>query len=116
MYTAFDLKINIEDFVFQNNYEIEEYYKLGSGRKNEVQSLTKTTLKEYVKNGIIDGSSLSDTWFKTIESDVFISYSHNDGRLAMILAGFMEKHFNLKIFVDSLFWGSADKYCCRCLI
>ena len=57
---------------------------------------------------VLDGKKLSESWFKTIESDVFISHSHNDAELAYALAGWLKKEFNLDVFLDEVVWGSAD--------
>lgn len=56
----------------------------------------------------IDGSGLSDEWFQTVRSDVFISHSHNDANLAFALAGWLKTQFDLNIFMDKSIWGSAD--------
>jgi hypothetical protein len=108
MYTPFNLKIDLTDIILLSSKELREYTKTGCERKQLIESEIGSNLKEYVKDGVIDGSKLSDEWFKTIKSDVFISYSHNDEEIAMVLSGYLEKEFGLNIFVDSFFWGSAD--------
>ena len=78
MYTPFNLKIDLTDIILLSSKELREYTKTGCERKQLIESEIGSNLKEYVKDGVIDGSKLSDEWFKTIKSDVFISYSHND--------------------------------------
>ena len=118
MYTSFNLQIDLADIILLPFEELRQYTKTGCERKEFIESEIGSNLKEYVKDGVIDGSKLSDKWFKTIKSDVFISYSHNDEEIAMALSGYLEKEFGLNIFVDSFFWGSADallvsvKYSC----
>lgn len=107
MYTPFNLKIDLTDIILLSSKELREYTKTGCERKQLIESEIGSNLKEYVKDGVIDGSKLSDEWFKTIKSDVFISYSHNDEEIAMVLSGYLEKEFGLNIFVDSFFWGSG---------
>ena len=43
-------------------------------------------LKEHVSEGIIDGTELSKTWFECIKTDVFLSHSHNDAKLALFFS------------------------------
>lgn len=108
MYTAFNLKIDLEDIIFLSSKELSQYVKAGYERKEFIESTIGSSLKEYVKDGVIDGTKLSGEWFKTIESDVFISYSHNDEEIAMAVSGYLEREFGLNVFLDSFFWGSAD--------
>lgn len=44
-------------------------------------------------DGSIDGTNLSDEWFQKIQSDIFISHSHNDENLAYALAGWLKDTF-----------------------
>lgn len=68
---------------------------------------------------MISGESFIDSWFPIVNYDVFLSYSHDDLELALLLAGFLKYQFGLRVFIDELFWGSADdllyklndKYC-----
>lgn len=108
MYTTFNLKIDLGDIIFLPSEELSQYVRVGYERKKIVESTIGSSLKKYVKDGVIDGTKLSGEWFKTIESDVFISYSHNDEEIAMAVSGYLEREFGLNVFVDSLFWGSAD--------
>lgn len=57
--------------------------------------------------GVIDGEYLENHYFPSIKSDVFISYSHNDERLAQTLTKLLES-VGLNVFLDSQVWGSAD--------
>lgn len=115
MYTAFNLQINLEDFP-----NVEEYIRLGKQRKEDLNHLAIKELNDFLlSEEILDGKKLSNSWFKTIESDVFISHSHNDTNLAYALAGWLKKEFDLEVFLDEVVWGNADtllkkideKYC-----
>lgn len=106
MYAAFNLKIEPSNMFF-NSY-IKRYNDIGLKRENQIKSEIENDLKRYINNGIIDGSGLSDDCFKIIKSDVFISYSHNDEDIAIAVAGYLNQELGLDVFVDSLFWGSAD--------
>lgn len=85
--------------------------------KNEGKMI-KATLKEQANEildsitdseGIIDGKKLADTWFPIVNKDIFLSYSHDDEDLALILAGMLKDLFGLNVFIDELVWGSADE-------
>ena len=58
--------------------------------------------------GAIDGTKLQEDWFKEMSIDVFISHSHADEKLAVSIAGWLYKEFNLSSFVDSRIWGYAN--------
>lgn len=62
------------------------------------------------EDGTIDGSNLSllNFPFERDEYHVFISYSHDDEPLAIVLYQWLESH-GLKCFLDSTIWHSADK-------
>ena len=105
MYTAFNLKIKLSDF-----HNIEEYIQIGKQQKRDLNELAKKELINFIlSEEIIDGKKLSESWFQTVDSDVFISHSHNDANLAYALAGWLKKEFSLNVFLDELVWGSADE-------
>lgn len=105
MYTAFNLKISSEYFNDFDDLVIE-----GMGRKNQLQKDSKRELEKFtLPDGLIDGTGLSDDWFQTVQSDVFISHSHNDQNLAFAIAGWLKKEFGLYVFMDEVIWGSADE-------
>lgn len=108
MYSGFNLKIKLEDYIFESPEEIENWKRMGQQYNLEFKENADSVLKKYVNGELLDGSALADEWFKIIKSDVFISHSHNDQDLALILAGWLKDKFNLKIFVDEVIWGSAD--------
>lgn len=105
MYTAFNLKISLADFS-----SVDEYIHIGKKQKLELSKFAKKELDDFIlSDEILDGEKLSESWFKTVESDVFISHSHNDVELAYALAGWLKKQFDLNVFLDEVVWGSADE-------
>lgn len=105
MYTAFNLKLKNDDL--KNS---EDYVKIGSQRLKHLKQEGKAELEKYIlPDGSIDGTSLSDEWFQKIQSDVFISHSHNDEDLAFTLAGWLKSTFDLNVFMDEVIWGNADE-------
>lgn len=56
-------------------------------------------------NGDFDASAIQEDWFPQWDFDVFISHSHDDEILAKVLAWWLQKTFDLKVFVDSAVWG-----------
>lgn len=105
MYTAFNLKLSL------NNFKgIDEYIQLGKQQKVEKSEVAKKELDSFIlSDTVLDGEKLLDSWFKTIQSDIFISHSHNDADLAFALAGWLKKEFDLDVFLDETVWGSADE-------
>lgn len=100
--------------------ELLNFSNQGKALKEVNESIIKKTLDSFfLSNGSIDGSKMQTNWFPQIKADVFISHSHQDEELTLGLAGWLEKHFGLKAFVDSAVWGYSDyllqkiddKYC-----
>lgn len=106
MYAAFNFIADRQEDFLQNN--IMRYQKSGQNIVSQKTDKATDTLRQYLNNGIINGSKLSEDWFPSVNSDVFISYSHDDADIAMALTGYLEKTFGLKVFVDSIYWDSAD--------
>jgi len=105
MYTAFNLKISLTDFS-----SADEYVRIGKQHKLDLSKITKIELNDFIlSDEILDGEKMSESWFKTIESDVFISHSHNDVELAYALAGWLKKQFDLNVFLDEVVWESANE-------
>lgn len=59
--------------------------------------------------GGIDGDLLSNLYFDFRNVDVFISYSHNDEKIAKALANFLEKYFGFEVFLDCEVWKSSNE-------
>ena len=110
MYRCFKLDISKADFFDLYPVSKATWKQIGVERKNE-QKLLINDFLETVTNaeGVIDGEQLSRVWFPIDRYDIFLSYSHNDEDLAMLLVGFLENIFNLKVFMDALVWNSADE-------
>ncbi|MGC7946837.1 hypothetical protein [Bacillus sp. II_CA] len=100
MFAGFDLNLTDIDFTYK-----EDGNRLFLENKRKVEN----ELSEFLnKDGVIDGTSIQNNWFPQIETDVFISHSHNDFDKAIALAGWLKHHFKLNVFIDSCVWGSAD--------
>lgn len=105
MYTAFNVKIKLNDFA-----NVNDYISVGKQQKTKLNKLAQKEFEEFIlSDDIIDGEKLSNAWFKTIDSDIFISHSHNDIDLAFALAGWLKKEFDLEVFLDEVVWGNADE-------
>lgn len=91
-----------------------DYYKrtLVSGKKryNAIKTGIEETINSFVlQNGKIDGSKMQANWFPQIDANIFISHSHNDENLAIVLSEWLHTEFGLSAFIDSCVWGYADK-------
>lgn len=56
----------------------------------------------------LNGTDIANEWFPKKKWDVFISHSHEDENLAIHLASWLKRTFDLETFVDSFVWGSSD--------
>ena len=108
MFSCFKLNISERNY----DYFIDRYYDIGTKFLDSQKTLVYKELDSYIdKNnnlGAIDGSKLQEDWFKDLQLDVFISHSHSDEKLAVSIAGWLHKEFNLSAFVDSRIWGYAN--------
>lgn len=105
MYRGFKLKLS-KLFFSKEDYDIGKLLFI-----ERYEPETKESIEKYVcpKSGIIDGTMLQEDWFPIINDfDIFISHSHKDKDLAIALAGWLYKEFELNSFIDSCIWGYAD--------
>lgn len=103
-------KFKIQGFspsIFLDSNTAEYFITEGQSVFDDNARKISSSLEEYIKaNGHLDADKLSGDWFPVIDTDVFISHSHNDRENALLLAGFLKKQFGLKAFIDSTVWGN----------
>ena len=105
MFRAFELRL---DKSMINEDWFTKYMEIGRNIAISDKTDIKNLLRECITCGCIDGTALTEQFFPTFHRDVFLSYSHNDSDLAYMVAGLLGSYFDLSVFVDSNFWGSAD--------
>lgn len=105
MYRAFELQID-KDILDEDWFR--RCAVVGNNKVKSERSKINALLKEVILKGTIDGSALTEEYFPTLKRDVFLSYSHKDQDLAYMVAGLLNAYFGLTVFIDSMFWGSAD--------
>ena len=104
MFSHFNLKLN-NDY----SYFVTNYYSKGLELLSDNKAKLEKSLDEYIdETGSIAAEALQGDWFTQIPVDVFISHSHMDEKIAISIAGWLYKEFNLTTFVDSCLWGYAD--------
>lgn len=109
MFTGFNLQLDENASIFGGPLEYMRLQIQGENHLNAQKAIFKQELEAYVVGDIIDGSKIQDEWFPQIDADIFISHSHNDKELACALAGWINKTFNLKCFIDSNVWGYSKE-------
>ena len=109
MYRCFKMSIQNSDLIIGKSEQLARWKQQGENIKKTLESQVKEILHEVTNaDGVIDGEKLSSTWFPISNKDVFLSYSHNDEELALTIVGILNDVFGLRVFIDSLVWGSAD--------
>lgn len=103
MYMAYDLKIDETFFKNEEAFYLLKLYQFPFSEE-EYSKQIKTILNQK----IVNGTDIQKVCFNEIDADVFISHSHNDRELAILLAGWLEWEFGLKSFIDSDVWDYVD--------
>ncbi|MEJ8738620.1 toll/interleukin-1 receptor domain-containing protein [Erysipelotrichaceae bacterium HCN-30851] len=120
MYRCFNLSLDQWEFENNDKQFLDNCKRCGIELKENLVNAFDSILNASIDgNGVISGENFIDSWFPIDNYDVFLSYSHDDEELALLLAGFLKYQFGLRVFIDELFWGSADdllhklddKYC-----
>lgn len=109
MYAGFNLNVS-QRYGLTPYIDFSQYQTLGKTHLAAQENTVRNKLNEFVLEGtsIPDGTAIQDDWFPEVNADVFISHSHKDIDLAEGLAGWLNKTFGLRCFIDSNVWGYAD--------
>lgn len=121
MYRGFNLKLDEDYFLKQNIFstqEINEYKKLGlSSLKNN------DFLLKYIEEAEeLEGDRIMQECFPNDikEYNIFLSHSHKNMRIALIIAGLLKSKYKIEVFIDSTVWLNyihllkcIDDYYCK---
>ena len=108
MYKAFKINGNTTN-VDCNSQENIEYLLAGKQLYNQFKKNIEENLNMFRnKDGSLNGSKLTSEWFPLMNADIFISHSHKDIDMALLIAGLLYKTQGIKCFIDSCIWGYAD--------
>ncbi|MGA2141691.1 MAG: hypothetical protein ABSG94_04635 [Brevinematales bacterium] len=106
MYKCFDVKLDVTEII---DSEFDEFLIKGRRLNESNKDRIKESIDKYLlHDGSLDGSKMQSNWFPQIESDIFISFSHNDEDEVIAFAGYLEEMFNLNVFIDSCVWKYAN--------
>lgn len=108
MFQGFNLTID-NSFFSNTNYGSDYYYKCGKELYDNNKKKIQENLNDYLGiEGSLDADKICEDWFPNVESDIFLSHSHNDEDLAIKLSGWLHDTFGLKCFIDSCVWGYSN--------
>lgn len=114
MYAAYKINFSRGDKTILENYPTD--YE-GMENYAKFDQITK-----HVNNsGLLQMTKLAEDWFPKVDTQVFISHSHQDEKLACQLANYLQDNFGIKSFIDGKFWGYSmdalknidNQYCVR---
>ena len=94
-------QVGVLDEVRRRGRELDEDF--ASKVKDSVSAISASA------DGAIDGDVLEAAWFPQLAFDVFISHSHVDRSMALMMSGALKKFFGLNAFVDSVVWNCRDQ-------
>lgn len=101
MYRGFNLTLDYND---------ETNFGIGKALFNINKTIVRQTLDTFIgKGSTINGTKMQENWFPQIDTDIFISHSHKDEKIAITLAGWLYEEFGLKAFIDSCIWDYSNK-------
>jgi hypothetical protein len=117
MYKGFNLQLKSRDLTFESSP------KGGSNSQLKFQKMVRQIyLQSHVKKriheglekylnteAVLDGTMMQEDWFPNVNAHVFISHSHQDEKLAGLLADKLYENFKILSFIDSFVWGFADE-------
>lgn len=112
--SLFNEQVEYRGMYFQQKRCVDkfnDYEGLGRSLFADVVNQANDSLHEYIsEDGFLEGDVIQDAWFPKLKGkfDVFISHSHNDEDLAFAFAGWLNKKFKLRCFLDKYVWNSAD--------
>ena len=115
MYRRFQIKdIDIVVSEFTKNGQVgvlDEVRRRGRELDEDFASKVKDSVSaiSVSADGTIDGDVLEAAWFPQLTFDVFISHSHADRNMALVMSGALKKFFGLDAFVDSVVWNCRDQ-------
>lgn len=84
-------------------HRLEVYEQIGRDQKDKAQKV----IQEKILSGkwVIDGEGTESEWFPQLKKHVFISHSHKDEGIALLVAGVLKDRLGIDAFVDSAAWG-----------
>lgn len=85
------------------------YRKIGITHLHEAKRKYDDSLERYKKEKGLSASLIEQDWFPEIEADVFISHSRDDEELVEAFAGWLNKTYGLRCFLDSHVWNHANE-------
>lgn len=114
MYAAFNLPITPEYSAW-----LLENYPRSSSNENYNDAARRKLDDLILTNGSLSADEMQKQWFPKIDTNIFISHSHQDEDIAISLANFFKKEFGIESFIDSTVWGYStnlqkkldDNYC-----
>lgn len=121
MYTKFKIDLNELTYIKRNeSRNWEDLVSIGRSQFNNIKSSIAEDLIEFTNaDSSLQASDIINSWFPSINADIFISHSHKDEKFVLGIAGWLKTYFGLNSFIDSAVWGYSDdllkkidnKYC-----
>lgn len=110
MYKKFNLNLDVLRKI-KSSYDRDWIDLVCIGRSDfeSRQKLVECDLNKFANpDGSLQAEEIINSWFPSIDADIFVSHSHKDEELVLGLAGWLKKNFGLTTFIDSVVWGYSD--------
>lgn len=106
MYSGFNF--DSSDLDYENFHH--DYHRFGIELFENQKNIVIEELNSFTApGGILKATDIQKNWFPQINSNIFISHSHADEKLAISLAGYLYNVFGLSSFIDSCVWGYSNE-------
>lgn len=103
MYKAFDLRFSISDFQKHFPGFSSSDFVIPTAKKKSPLDLAIKSIST------LNAETIRQAWFNDCAIDIFLSHSSKDSEAAKLFGAFLQKTFNLDVFIDSTVWQHMDK-------
>ena len=105
MFCRINAKITDKNSFITDRLKSEGKKLLDEKKDSYFRGLDECFLRDYT----INADEIAQRMFPIVEADIFLSHSHKDKGFVEAFAAWLYVEFEIKCFVDSVFWESSEE-------